>query len=232
MTILANGGILTASYVYSGYGDYFGGHGCADDEDRKEFLLYAFYGRKTSLADIVDDLVSDCYVGPVGEDLPDDITEDDVRDAIMTDMLNDRGRADVVAGAIAECSADYADANNLNVCRDCGAELGDEHKDDCSYVAEWRESGEWTEDESPEVIEEDCKSDDDDDCGESPIFVVILKYELPEAPADPTSCPEYDGEVGCAKCSAYDECGDREECKGCYCAPCECLPNDCNCDPE
>ena len=182
MTILANGGTLTASYVYSGMGDYFSGRGCADDDDRKEFLLYAFYGRKTSLADIVDELVCDTWNGSASEELPEDVTDSDVRDAIMTDMLNGHGRADVASGAIAECSADYDDANNLDVCRDCGASLGDEHKDDCSFVAGQRESGDWDDDEAMEVIDEDCDDDDDDDddCGESPIFVIVLEYTYPE----------------------------------------------------
>jgi hypothetical protein len=153
MTILANGGTLTASYVYSGLGDYFGGHGCADDEEHKEFLLYAFYGRKTSLADIVDDLVDDSWGGSASEDLPADVTEDDIRDAIMTDMLNDRGRADVAEGAVAECSEGWgADAECA-----CGASLTDVDDGDQCPVC-------------------DCWNDFD----ESPIFVVVLEYTYPE----------------------------------------------------
>ena len=153
MTILANGGTLTASYVYSGLGDYFGGHGCADDEDHKEFLLYAFYGRKTSLADIVDELVCDSWNGAASEELPEDITDSDVRDAIMTDMLNGRGRADVASGAVAECSANYtADAECA-----CGASLTDVDDGDPCPVC-------------------DCWNDFD----ESPTFVVVLEYTYPE----------------------------------------------------
>jgi hypothetical protein len=184
MTILANKGTLTASYVYSGYGDYFSGYSCAEDDDRKEFLLYAFYGRNTSLADIVDELVSDSWTGSASEELPEDVTDSDVRDAIMTDMLNDRGRADVADGTVAQCSEEYgADAECA-----CGASLTDvDDGDPCPAC--------------------DCWNDFD----ESPIFVVVLEYTLPEAPVDPTDCPEYDSEVKCAKCPAYNRCDDREE---------------------
>jgi hypothetical protein len=185
MTTLANGGTLTANYLYSGYGDYFSGYGCADDEDRKEFLLYAFYGRKTTLADIVDDLVRDAWDGPSNMDIPDDIADDDIRDAIMTTALTTQGRIDVAEGAVAECSADWgADAE----CSGCGASMTDvADGDPCPVCDDWN------------------------DCGESPIFVVVLEYEPPEAPVGPADCLSYDDKTGCAECRGYDDCGDRED---------------------
>ena len=45
-------------------------------------------------------------------------------------------------------------------------------------------------------------------------------------------------ERGDYDCARYAEefisnyADDFVECEGCYCNPCECLPNDCNCDPE
>jgi hypothetical protein len=181
MTILANKGTLTACYVYSGFADYFGGHGCADDDDRKEFLLYAYYGRKTKLADIVDQLVDDACNGAASEELPDDITDSDIRDAIMTTALSTRGRIDVAEGAVAECSAAWgADAECA-----CGASLTDvDDGDPCPVCDDWGDSD------------------------ESPIFVVVLEYTYP---ADPNACPDYDDKTGCVKCEAYDDCDDREE---------------------
>ncbi len=162
MTILANGGTLTAHYVYSGFADYFGGHGCANDEDRKEFLLYAYYGRKTSLADIVDELVFRVGGGPSCEDIPDDITDSDVRDAIMTTALSAIGRADVADGIIAECSAEYGECAE---CHKCGASLRDvADGDPCPACHDWN------------------------DHGDSPIFVVVLEYVCPEGADDREEC--------------------------------------------
>ena len=178
MTILANGGELTANYLYSGPSDYFGGYGCADDEGRKEFLLYAFYSRKTSLADIVDELVSDAWNGSTCNDLPDDVTDDEIRDAIMTTALTTQGRIDVAEGTVAECSVAWGDGAECA----CGASLTDvDDGDPCPVCDCWN------------------------DFGESPIFVVVLEYKYPK---------------------------DDDDREGCYCDPCECLPNDCNFDPE
>jgi hypothetical protein len=187
MTILASGAELTASYEYSGFSDYWGGHGEADNEEHKEFLLYAFYGRNTSLADIVDELVSDAWNGSASyalSELSEELSDDDIREAIMSDMLNERCRADVASGAVAECSEAWgADAE----CS-CGASLSDvADGDECPGCGEY------------------------DDHGESPIFVVVLDYRYPPADADATGCPEYDGETGCDNCSTYDDCGDRED---------------------
>ncbi len=182
MTILANGGTLTASYLYSGFADYFAGHRVAADGGRKEFLLYAYYGRNTKLVDIVDQLVSDVWDGPSCEEFPDDITDSDVRDAIMTTALNTHDRADVDSDAIAECSSEYAaDAECA-----CGASLTDVADGDPCPVC-------------------GCT-----DHGESPVFIVVLEYTPPEDEFDPDDCPGYDTVTGCAKCSNYDDCDDRE----------------------
>jgi hypothetical protein len=149
--------MLSASYLYAGYSDYFGGHGETDCEEYSEHLLYAFYGRDTSLHDIIDQLVEDSYNGPAGETLPEDVTQDDVRAALL-DMLTDEGRADFLCGAVAECSAAWTAANPLEDCP-CGNYTpdgeGDEECPECGNVFD----------------------NDNYDDFESPIFVVVLRYE-------------------------------------------------------
>lgn len=104
---------VSAQYLYAGYGDYFGGHGCADDADHSEHLLYAHYNGETTLRDIIDQLVEDSYNGPASETLPDDLSDDAVRTALL-DMFSDSGRADYESGALAECSFDFAANNDLD----------------------------------------------------------------------------------------------------------------------
>jgi len=151
--ILANGGILTAQYEYAGSSSYWSGRGCADDEDHKEFLLSTFYGRKTDLSDIIDGLVEDSWNGSAADELPEEVSDSDVRDVLLEEMLNDKGRDDYSNGIIAECSADYgADAE----CFGCGASLTDvDDGDPCPVCDDWN------------------------DCCESPIFIVVLDYEYP-----------------------------------------------------
>jgi len=148
--ILENGAILTARYEYAGFSDYWSGHGCAD-EDHKEFLLSTFYGRKTDLSDIIDRLVEDSWTGPASEELPEEVTDSDVRDVLLGEMLNDKGRDDYSNGVIAECSADYgADAE----CSGCEASLTDVADGDaCPACGNWN------------------------DCWDSPIFIVVLDYQ-------------------------------------------------------
>lgn len=157
--ILANGAILTARYEYSGFSDYWGGHGCANDDDHKEFLISTHYGRNTSLADIIDGLVEDSWSGSSSEDLLEEIDDSDVRDVLLGEMLNDKGRADYSDGTIAECSADYgADAE----CSNCG--------DSLTNIADG--------DPCPHCY-------NGDDYSESPIFIVVLDYEYPEPKVPP-----------------------------------------------
>ncbi len=144
--------MLTANYLYAGYSDYFSGHGCDDNE----YLLYAYYGRDTSLRDIIEELVEDSWSGPAGEELPNEVTTDDVREA-LGEMLSNQGREDYVSGALAECSRDFADANRLTECPECYSDdLGIDKCFDCDYAFE---------------------DDDYEDYCESPVFIVLLEYE-------------------------------------------------------
>jgi len=98
---------LSARFVYSGDSSSFGGHGCADDADHSEYLLYASYGRDTALHDIIDQLVDDAC------DVPECCTDDAVREALL-DMLSDAGRADYESGELSECSAEFAADTDLD----------------------------------------------------------------------------------------------------------------------
>ncbi len=140
---------LTASFVYAGYSDYWGGHGDTICEDYSEHLLYAFYGRDTSLKDIIEQLVEDSWTGPASETLSEEVTEDDVRKALL-DMLTKEGRANYGSGAVAECSAAWTDENTLEECPECGHVSDSEECPECGHVF------------------------DDDYDYESPIFVAVL----------------------------------------------------------
>ena len=152
--------MLSASYEYAGYSDYWGGHGEEDCEEYSEHLLYASYGRDTSLRDIINELIDDSWTGCAAESLHEGITQDDVRAALL-DMLSDAGRAAYASGAIAECSYNWGDCNPLEDCP-CG-----------NYTPDGED-----EEECPEC----GHVFDNDNCDdyESPIFVAILRYEKPE----------------------------------------------------
>jgi hypothetical protein len=170
---------LTASYEYSGMPDYWGGNGRRWDDDAG--CVFSYYDGKTSLRDIVEDAVNDFCAGGDCDSFPEDVTEDDVRAALLA-CLSDAGRADYESGAISEFSAEYAQVNGLDECRECHALCGESHEDDCTMVAEWRESGDWDEDEAPQVELEDCEPDYE--YSDSPMFVFLLE------------------------CSRCDECGE------------------------
>jgi len=107
MKTTTNAPKLSASYLYAGHADGFGGHGCDENEDHTEVLLYAYYGRETTLRDIIDELVSDACNGCASETLPDDVTEDAVRTALL-DMLSDAGLSAYEHGELAAEAADLA----------------------------------------------------------------------------------------------------------------------------
>jgi hypothetical protein len=175
--------MLIASYLYAGFSDYFSGHGCADDDEHVESLLYAYYGCGTKLRDIIDQLVEDSWNGSASEELPEEVTDHDVRKALLG-MLSDSGRADYASGAIAECAADM---ERLTNCPDCNTELGVDDYVDCPECGH-------------------CLND-----YESPVFIVLLTYEKPESEVSVSNCAGYSESTGCKECSSYSDCGDREE---------------------
>ena len=158
---------IRVSHEFHGMSDYWGGNGRRWDAGAG--CLFAFYGPDTSLADCVDQWVSDFWNGGDfehhgdGRDAFEDVTDGDIREAIMTDLLNERGRADVASGALCEFAADYEDDR---VCRDCGEPIGDDHNAACDSLEG---------DEVYEVGPDDC---DDDDCCESPIWVILVEIDV------------------------------------------------------
>lgn len=102
---------VTASFEFSGFGGYWGGNGRRWDDNAG--CLFASYDHKTTLRELIDDLVNDFEWGGDCDSFPEDISGDDVRTALM-DMLTDAGRADYESGAVCEFAKDLADANGLS----------------------------------------------------------------------------------------------------------------------
>jgi len=158
---------LSASFIFSGYSDYWGGWG---DRGRGQGCAFAFYGRNTTLRDLVDQWVEESYNNEHDfEDLPESVSQDDIRDCIL-ESFTGAGRADYDNGAVCEFAAGLDDDR---VCRDCGERIGELHDEDCQY---------WEEDEDYEVVEDDC--DDDDDWTESPVAIMLIDW---------TDHPDYAG---------------------------------------
>jgi len=135
---------VSASFLYSGYADYFKGYSCADEDGNTEHLLYATYCKDTTLHDIIDELVEDSWNGPASETIPEGVTQDDVRRALLDTMLNSRGRDAYEKNELAECS----EALEYDwKCPDCGEDVISPDCDNCGH----------------------CH-----DLGESPVFIVVL----------------------------------------------------------
>lgn len=160
---------VVASYLYSGLSDYWGGDGRRWDDDAG--CVFALYNGRTGMRDLIDSAVEDfCNGGDFfpsgdGPDLWEDVTEDDVRAALL-DCLTDSGREDYEANALWEGAAEYAAVNDLDVCRDCGARIGEPHEDDCPILEEL------SDDDDHNVTEDDCENDD---CWDSPVCIFLLE---------------------------------------------------------
>lgn len=192
---------LTATYIYSGMADYWGGDG--DRWDDNKGCLFAYYGKDTTLHDLIDQLVDDFNSGGDCETMPEDITDGDVRGALL-EMLNDRGRADYAAGALAECAVEYAEANGL----DGSFVVGDEVMID--NVNDEEANGVITKvtdtsvfiDIDDRLFRRDHADvypvNDAEDCDESPIFVVLMECEV------------------CSECKTWCDHYADDVCKTCY----------------
>lgn len=178
--------MLTATHLYSGMLDYWGGDG--DRWDDNKGCLFATYGHGTTLRNIVDEWVEDFNSGGDCDTMPESITDNDVRAALLA-MLTDEGRAGYESGAVAECAIDYVEANDPAYCIECSALVGEEHKDGCEY---W----DYRADHIVEI--EDCE----DEYGDSPVCIVLLACDV--CPV----CGEVSGDTDlCDKCY----CADFEE---------------------
>jgi hypothetical protein len=166
VTIMA---LLTASYKYSGLPDYWGGNSRRWDDDAG--CVFAYYGRNTTLRDIIDGAVDDFCMGGDCDSFDEEVTDSDVRAALLA-CLSDVGRADYESGAVSEFAESYADANGPPECRCCTGLLGYHHEDDCPVLGDLRD-----ENDDPDgdyvVEEEDCE--DEDDCSDSPFVVFLLE---------------------------------------------------------
>lgn len=99
---------LTSRFEFSGYSDYWGG---ASDRGRGGGCAFAYYGKDTTLRDIVDQWVEDAWSNEYDfEDCPESVTSDDIRNCIL-ESLTEAGRIDYTNGAICEWSAEWVKIN-------------------------------------------------------------------------------------------------------------------------
>lgn len=105
---------IVASFEYAGMADYWGGNGRRWDNDAG--CLFAYYGKGTTLREIIDSAADDFSMSGEFDDMAwDDFDSDDVRSALL-DCLTDQGRRDYKNDAVSECALEYAAANGLDVC--------------------------------------------------------------------------------------------------------------------
>lgn len=175
---------LSASYIFSGYSDYWSGHG---NRGHGSGCAFAYYGRNTTLRDLVDQWVYDAFDNMHDfEDLPESVTPDDIRACIL-ESFTDAGRADYASGAVCEFSEEWVRENCLDGCASCGERVGDPHCDDCDNAT------------SAVVEDDDC--DEDNDLGESPVVIMLIEWTVCEdcdELADPNGSDD-------SLCAAYNE---------------------------
>lgn len=86
---------VRATYLYSGLSDYWGGDGRRWDNDAG--CVFAYYDGSTTLGDLFDQMIDDFHMGgdflpgDNGEDVWEDITDEDIHEALMG-CLNAVGR--------------------------------------------------------------------------------------------------------------------------------------------
>ncbi len=73
--------MLTVTHEYRGMSDYWQGNGKRWDDNAG--CLFAFYGPDTTLTDCVEQWVDDFHSGGDCDSLPDSVTADDIRKAIL-----------------------------------------------------------------------------------------------------------------------------------------------------
>jgi RNA polymerase-binding transcription factor DksA len=122
---------LSATYLYSGLPDYWSGNGDRWDDDKG--CVFASYGSRTTLQQLVEDAVSDFNMGGDFESFPEDISDDDVREALL-ESLTDQGREDYYKEVVWDGAVEYMEINGFDRCKDCGNYIGTEHSDECEFA--------------------------------------------------------------------------------------------------
>ncbi len=102
---------ITVTHEYTGLPDFWGGNGRRWDDNAG--CLFASYGAGTTLKECVDEWCNDYWMGGDCDSFPEDVTQDDVRAAIL-DSLTEQGRKDYESGAVAECAEEYAAHNDVD----------------------------------------------------------------------------------------------------------------------
>lgn len=102
--------MLTATHLYDGLPDYWGGDG--DRWDDNKGCLFSHYSTDTTLHDLVDGWINDWNMGGDCDSMPESIGEKEVRAALLA-MLTDEGRTMYGDGSLAECSITFAEANGI-----------------------------------------------------------------------------------------------------------------------
>lgn len=170
--------MITVSHEFHGMSDYWGGNGRRWDDNAG--CLFAYYDHNTTLRDCVDQWVDDFNMGGDCDSLPEDITGEDIREAIL-DSLTGKGRADYESGALCEFAANC----DRPECPYCGEECDDENGCD-GYMGD-----------VDGLLEHD-------DCLESPIWVILVEYEAPDTEDDWTLCQHDDGHWLWAHCNGEE----------------------------
>jgi hypothetical protein len=196
---------VTSEYV--GMPDYWSGNGRRWDDNAG--CLFAFYNDETTLRCIIDQWVDDFWGGGDCDSFPEEVTSDDIRAAIM-DSLTDEGRADYQADALCGPASDYE--VEWEACESVDdVEIGDDVKidniDDDEVIGEVTKVTETSifveyNDKLYRRDPEDVyKRVDDNDCCDSPMWVVLVEIETCE---DCGECVNDDDE--CPKCDSWDLC--------------------------
>jgi hypothetical protein len=102
---------VTASFLYSGMSDYWGGNG--DRWDDNKGCLFAFYGYGTTVRDLIDQWADDFWNGGDCDTLPEGVTNEVVRAALL-DMLTDQGRAEYDNNSLCEFAIECAACNGVS----------------------------------------------------------------------------------------------------------------------
>jgi hypothetical protein len=177
-----------AEFLYAGMPDYWGGNSDRWDDDKG--CVFTYYGKDTTMQDIIDGAVDDFLAGGDCDSLPDEITDEMVREALLA-SLTDIGRDYYFNGVVSDFATDYADANGLDRCQDCGEKVGHPHDEDCDLGKE-HEGG---------VQDDECN---EDECCDSPIIVFLIRVTVCEECG--ALAEHYVDEIceGCARKHGYE----------------------------